>query len=123
MVGAAGYFAALQGQLESTLQLTTAWATAMSAFSSTILSPTGDRASGGTPVTGFQRLYAVRTVDATGTPTVDHVWPQQSWARQRFEPRAGAGMLRWLTEPPTLQADLFDEAVELLVDEDIKTAS
>jgi hypothetical protein len=32
-------------------------------------------------------------------------------------------MLRWLTEPPTLQTNLFDETIELLLDEDIKTAS
>lgn len=119
LVGPADYFAAVH----STLQLTAAWATAVSAFSRTILSQAGDRA---TPVdlnTEFRGLYAVRAVDPEGTSTTDHAWLQHSWANRNLEPHVAGGMLRWLTEPPTLQPDLFDEVVELLVDEDIKTAS
>ena len=120
--GASAYFAALQGQLESTLQLTTAWTTAMTAFSSTILAPAGTRSAQGTPRSGFPGLRAVPS-GGDSTPVAEHVRPQRRWPRQTYEPHMAGGMLRWLTEPPTLQPDLFDEVVELLVDEDIKTAS
>jgi hypothetical protein len=130
--GAANYFAVLRSQLEMTAQLTTAWASAMSALSSRMVaqSPTlaplagdGDQTSRGVWSNGFPGLRAVRNVGSDDSSSTEEQSGDRTWDRPVFGRPATGGMLRWLTEPPTLQSNLFDETIELLLDEDIKTAS
>ncbi len=127
--GAASYAAMLQSQVEMTMQLTTAWAAAVSAMSSRMLAPRQTVDSDGKPSSdawsnSFRGLRSVRDVGGADrdTPSEQPV-AGLTWSRPVFDQPANAGMLRWLTEPPTLQTNLFDETIELLVDEDIKTAS
>ena len=126
--GAASYAAVLRSQVEMTMQLTVAWAAAVSAMSSRMLAvrPSGGSAAGPPSDTWsnrFQGLRSVREVGADRNPPSEQPAADFTWSRPVFDQPAKGGMLRWLTEPPTLQNNLFDETIELLVDEDIKTAS
>ncbi len=131
--GAANYFAVLRSQLEMTAQLTTAWASAMTALSGRMVSqsPTlaanGDQAARGVWTSGFPGLRSVRNIStedsADDGAAAEERSGDRAWGRSVFQRPATGGMLRWLTEPPTLQTNLFDETIELLLDEDIKTAS
>ena len=127
--GAASYLAVMRSQLEMTMQLTTAWTAAVSAMSSRLLEqgsgagPESTPAAPGVWRNGFQGLRSVRDVGSGTSPAPDQHAADFDWRRPVFDQPATGGMLRWLTEPPTLQTNLFDETIELLVDEDIKTAS
>ncbi len=128
--GAANYFGILRGQLEMTAQLTTAWVSAMSALSSRMLaqSPTlaggaQDQAARRPWSNGSAGLRSVRDVGPDDGADAEPRSGDHTGGRPVFERPATGGMLRWLTEPPTLQTNLFDETIELLLDEDIKTAS
>ncbi len=111
--GAASYAAVLRSQVEMTMQLTVAWAAAVSAMSSRMLAsrPSVGSADGPSVDAWSNRFQGLRSIREVGAD------------RPVFDQPAKGGMLRWLTEPPTLQNNLFDETIELLVDEDIKTAS
>ena len=123
MFGVGGYAALMRRQFETTMSLTSAWTTAMSAVTSTLLARTAtgawavDEEVGGAVTS--PRLRAVPTDGASiedGHATI----PAQP---ERHHGQPGGRMLGWLTTTPTLHPDLFDEAMVLLVDEDIKTAS
>ena len=125
--GAASYAAVLQGQVEMTMQLTAAWAAAVSAMSSRMLAARPIGGSAGSPSSDawsnrFPGLRSVREVGVDRDTPSEQPAADITWSRPVFDQPAKGGMLRWLTEPPTLQANLFDETIELLVDEDIKTA-
>ena len=60
--------------------------------------------------------------EANSTPTASPGPTGRGWLDGADEPHRPR-MLDWLTGSPTLHPNLFDEAVVLLVDEDIKTAS
>ena len=126
--GAADYVAVLRSQLEMTMQLTAAWVSAMSAMSSRMLAQAPGAASDVSSSSdawsnGFRGLRSVRDVGADRDTASEKPAADFTWSRPVFDRPAKGGMLRWLTEPPTLQTNLFDETIELLVDEDIKTAS
>jgi len=127
----APYLVLAQRQLEANLAIATTWASVMSAATGSIRSHT--RAAGnsateapiGTPDSAVEFARSFRPGDepsdtgSSGRKIPEHAhspyWttngsPTPSWPR-------------WLNEPPTVQPDLFDEAIELLVDDDIKTAS
>ncbi|MEP6559642.1 MAG: hypothetical protein ABJD68_01000 [Nakamurella sp.] len=123
--GAAGamapYLKLAQRQLEANLAIAATWAAAMSAISGGLLSPVrsdviGDQAEKGTPELAADTPRTSGPIgDAASERLTASYWtnsgtPNPSWPR-------------WLNEPPTVQPDLFDEAIELLVDDDIKTAS
>lgn len=121
-LGVGGYAELMRRQVQTTMELTTAWATAVSAMSGVLIS----RSTAGGPSTGeatstatARRLRAVPTV---GEPIADEpLAPPTQQEHHLGQP--GGRMLGWLTTTPTLHPDLFDEAMVLLVDEDIKTAS
>lgn len=131
--GAVNYFAVLRSQLEMTAQLTIAWASAMSALSGRMLAllpavadPTrgaGDQAAHSRQSNGFPGSSSLPDGAAESVATEEPPSGGSSAGGPALERPAGGGMLSWLTEPPTLQTNLFDETIELLVDEDIKTAS
>jgi len=91
------YFTLAQRQLAVNLQLASTWAAAMTAMSGSMFSRPAPTAQDAGAVRNF------RLIDGAANPMAG--WP------------------RWLNESPSMQPDLFDEAIELLVDEDIKTAS
>lgn len=126
--GAADYVAVMRSQLEMTMQLTAAWAAALSTMSNSLFTPPGTDGPGGRPSHGmwsdeFRGLRSVRDVRTGGRPAAEQQATEFTWTLPVFDQPATGRMLRWLTEPPTVQTNLFDETIELLLDEDIKTAS
>jgi hypothetical protein len=121
MFGVQSYATLLRRQWETTLELTTAWTAAMSAASSTLIGPPADTVPTARPDRGAEarRLWAVPTESGSATGRPAAATPA---AELHFGQPTGR-MLGWLTTTPTLHPDLFDEAMVLLVDEDIKTAS
>lgn len=118
------YAALIRRQWETTLELTTAWTAAMSAASSTLIGPPADAQSAARTnrATEVRRLWAVPTASGSATATPAASTTAASTTADLHFGRPGR-MLGWLTATPTLHPDLFDEAMVLLVDEDIKTAS
>ena len=123
--GAANYFAVLRSQLEMAAHLTTAWASAMSALSSRMVTPSpspaplagdGDQPDRGAWSNGLPGLRSVRDVGGDEGPATEQQSGDRTWGRPTFARPGTGGMLRWLTEPPTLQTNLFDETIELLLD-------
>ncbi len=122
----APYLMLAQRQLEANLLIASTWAAAMSAVSGSLLSgaPSAKNSSAATTIrtpdpvpdsTRSFRLINGPRNDARAEHSPTPYWttngsPTPSWPR-------------WLNEPPTVQPDLFDEAIELLIDDDIKTAS
>jgi len=122
----APYLMLAQRQLEANLLIASTWAAAMSAVSGSLLSHSPSagmnparstvRTLGPVPASArsFRLINEPRNdVHAERLPTpywTTNGSPTPSWPR-------------FLNEPPTVQPDLFDEAIELLVDDDIKTAS
>ena len=114
----APYLKMAQRQFAANMAMASTWAAAMSAVSEGMLahssSAIADQAArpedgtnhsfrliSGTAEAGQEHSQSYWTSSGTPTPS----WP------------------RWINESPTVQPDLFDEAIELLVDDDIKTAS
>lgn len=128
-LGAAKYADLMRGQLEMTMQLTAAWTASMSALSSKLLTQrpaVGAESSGAAQSAfsdGLRSLRSMLDVDPHAAAAPDRPATDFPWTRAVFDRPATGGMLRWLTAPPTLQTNLFDETIELLLDEDIKTAS
>ena len=120
----APYLVLAQRQLEANLRIASTWAAAMSAVSGSMLShaPSGGsssvKPSTGTPDPAADPTRPFRLItssDARADRPQPPYWntngnPTPSWPR-------------WINEMPTVQPDLFDEAIELLIDDDIKTAS
>ena len=122
MFGPAGYAELMRRQFETVLGLTTAWATAMSAASATVLAPASSSADQTTEESATPRLTVIPG-EADSTPTATPESDGPGWLDGATHQHSSRGMLHWLTAAPTLHPNLFDEAVVLLVDEDIKTAS
>lgn len=123
MFGSSGYAELMRRQFETAIQLTTAWATAMSAMSGAVRaapSAAVNGASGGASADAPQ--LTVLPGEGDSTPTANPGPTGRGWLDGADEPHRPR-MLDWLTGSPTLHPNLFDEAVVLLVDEDIKTAS
>jgi hypothetical protein len=125
------YLQLAQQQLQANLAMATTWASMMSAATGSIRShprtaaDSAPEATISTPDSAVEFARSFRPSDeprnthSSGRKVPEQVhlpyWttngsPTPSWPR-------------WLNEPPTVQPDLFDEAIELLVDDDIKTAS
>ena len=120
----APYLMMAQRQFLANLAMASTWAAAMSAVSGSILShsrsPIASRPQepGGpvAPANGPDRTF--RLISGTVGPGQEH---SQSYWTASGSPTPS--WPRWINESPTVQPDLFDEAIELLVDDDIKTAS
>jgi hypothetical protein len=125
----APYLKLAQRQLEANLRVATTWAAMMSAVSGSMRPPavfagTAGEASVGTAdsAIGFARSF--RANEPSNSHSAGKKIPEQ--AHSPYWTTNGSptpSWPRWLNEPPTVQPDLFDEAIELLVDDDIKTAS
>jgi hypothetical protein len=121
----APYLKLAQRQLEANLAIATTWAAAMSAVSGSMLShvTTGTSAAGdatiGTPDLAARTARPFRLIDTSSAAGAEHL-PTPYWTTNGSPTPSWP---RWINEPPTVQPDLFDEAIELLVDDDIKTAS
>lgn len=122
--GAGSYTHLLRQQFETTLQLTTAWAAAVSAMTGGLQSRIPNQADGAPDrVQPESPQLTVIPGDAEGTPTAPPGPTGRGFLDGAEDLQRRPRMFDWLTGAPTLQPNLFDEAVVLLVDEDIKTAS
>ncbi|MET0967524.1 MAG: hypothetical protein ABWZ02_14080 [Nakamurella sp.] len=120
----APYLMLAQRQLEANLRIATTWAAAMSAVSGSMLShaPSATHPEPAIrtadPVVTKARSFLL--INGPGSAATDDHAPTPYWTTNGSPTPSWP---RWINEPPTVQPDLFDEAIELLIDDDIKTAS
>ncbi|MET0863392.1 MAG: hypothetical protein ABWZ98_03570 [Nakamurella sp.] len=120
----APYLKLAQRQLEANLRMASTWAAAMSAMSGSMLAKpsvnAADEAQTGSryPTGGTGRIF--RLINGAAVETGAERLSSPYWATNGSPTPSWP---RYLNEPPTVQPDLFDEAIELLIDDDIKTAS
>jgi hypothetical protein len=121
----APYLVLAQRQLQANLRIATTWAAAMSAVSGSMLSHAPSAAKHpepairtADPVVTKARSFLL--INGPGSEATDYHAPTPYW---KTNGSPTPSWPRWINEPPTVQPDLFDEAIELLIDDDIKTAS
>jgi hypothetical protein len=126
----APYLVLAQRQLKANLRVAATWAAMMSAASSSMRSQaqfahsaTETTISRPDSAVEFARSFRVGKEPSNSNSAGKKI-PEQ--AHSPYWTTNGSptpSWPRWINEPPTVQPDLFDEAIELLVDDDIKTAS
>jgi hypothetical protein len=120
------YLRLAQRQLEANLAMATTWAAAMSAVSGSmrphapVARNGGAAATARTPDPVVAKARSFLLINGPGTEAATEHPPTPYWTTNGSPTPSWP---RWINEPPTVQPDLFDEAIELLVDDDIKTAS